>query len=200
MSNKLKKTLVGFFLFLLGNFSWQYFFAPMLDPIFGSFFNSKNPILMEYIDFVYSVVSRGTSGNGESLFVHNFILIGIVIYLCFNASSFLKSLHLEINDAISSGNHTTNAVNKKKFQFWSFLFISIIISLSSVWVSLQSNYVFSVQVTTLNNIEVVSPYIPDSEYKRLRSAFYSMNSRDDYNNLVSKINRYAQKYNLSLKQ
>ena len=155
---------------------------------------------MEYIDFVYSVASRGASGNGESLFAQNFILIGIVIYLCLNAGALLKSLHLEIDDAISSGNHAANAVKKKRFQFWIVLFVSIIVSLSSIWISLQSNYIFSVQVTTLNNIEIVSPYISSLEYKRLRASFYSMNSRDDYNDLVSKIEHHAQKYNISLKQ
>lgn len=200
MSTKFKTISSGIFLFLFGNFAWQYFFTPILDPFFGSFFNSKNPILMEYIDFVYSVASRGASGNGESLFAQNFILIGIVIYLCLNAGALLKSLHLEIDDAISSGNHAANAVKKKRFQFWIVLFVSIIVSLSSIWISLQSNYIFSVQVTTLNNIEIVSPYISSLEYKRLRASFYSMNSRDDYNDLVSKIEHHAQKYNISLKQ
>ena len=35
--------------------------------------------------------------------------------------------------------------------------------------------------------------ISDSEYKRLRSAFYSMNRRDDYNDLDSEIENHARK-------
>ena len=51
-----------------------------------------------------------------------------------------------------------------------------------------------------SNIEIVSPYISDLEYKYLKSKFHSMENRDDYNNLISELTVLGESYSLKLKK
>lgn len=57
------------------------------------------------------------------------------------------------------------------------------------------------QITALtNNIEIVSPYITDLEYKQLKSTFYSMENSEDYNELIESLSDIATEYSLKLKK
>ena len=49
------------------------------------------------------------------------------------------------------------------------------------------------------NIEIVSPYISDFEYKKLKSNFYSMSTYDEYAAIKSTLNEIAENNNLTLK-
>lgn len=49
------------------------------------------------------------------------------------------------------------------------------------------------------NIEIVSPYVSDFEYKKLKSDFYSMNTYDEYAAIKLTLNKIAEDNNLTLK-
>lgn len=51
-----------------------------------------------------------------------------------------------------------------------------------------------------NNIEIVSPYITDIEYKQLKSDFYSIKNRDDYNALMDTLADIADANSITLKK
>jgi hypothetical protein len=55
-------------------------------------------------------------------------------------------------------------------------------------------------IDTLNNIEIVSPYISDTEYKTLKSQFYSMDGEDDYIILAENLHSIADNNNISLRE
>lgn len=69
---------------------------------------------------------------------------------------------------------------------WRFV-IFIILMYNALIVSFANN----IARRTLNNIEIISPYISDMEYKTLRSDFYQMNSKDDYLQIISVIENIA---------
>lgn len=50
----------------------------------------------------------------------------------------------------------------------------------------------------LRKIEIVSPYISEFEYKELKSNFYQIDSKDDYNSLNHRIEEIAQQYDLNV--
>ena len=52
---------------------------------------------------------------------------------------------------------------------------------------------------TMCNIEIVSPYVDETEYRRFKSEFHLIESRDDYDALHSKLSSIAEKYELKLK-
>ena len=51
-----------------------------------------------------------------------------------------------------------------------------------------------------NNIEIVSPYISDIEYKTLKSNFHTMQNLEDFNNLMEQLNRIADENSLHLQK
>lgn len=50
------------------------------------------------------------------------------------------------------------------------------------------------------NIEIVSPYVSDSEYQKLKSDFYQIKNESDFNNLCDKIDTIADTHSLHLKE
>lgn len=52
---------------------------------------------------------------------------------------------------------------------------------------------------TMCNIEIVSPYIDETEYRRFKSEFHLIENRNDYDALHSKLNAIATNYELELK-
>ena len=64
----------------------------------------------------------------------------------------------------------------------------------------KNAFVHKNAVTLTNNIEIVSPYISDLEYKELKSAFYSMENSDDYNAIISSLTSIAEDNGINLKK
>lgn len=50
---------------------------------------------------------------------------------------------------------------------------------------------------TLRNIEIIAPYVSDSEYKTLKSDFYRMKSKNEYIDLMDRIDAIMDENNLS---
>lgn len=51
---------------------------------------------------------------------------------------------------------------------------------------------------TLNNIEIIAPYISDMDYKTLKSNFYQMDSKSDYIQIISMIESVASENDLKI--
>jgi len=64
----------------------------------------------------------------------------------------------------------------------------------------QFSFIQRTKTSTLNNIEIVSPYIEDIEYKQLKSDFHSMESKQDYDSLIEKLTVISSEYNIRLKE
>lgn len=78
--------------------------------------------------------------------------------------------------------------------------LSLIVYLSySVYFIGKCQYISLLRNNTLTNIEILSPYISDIEYKTLKSEFYSVDNYDDYTKLSAQINDIGYKNNLKLK-
>ena len=63
----------------------------------------------------------------------------------------------------------------------------------------KTSYIINTGTRLLSNIEIVSPYISDIEYKQLRSDFFSMSSRNDFDELNSALSEYADEFGIDLK-
>lgn len=77
--------------------------------------------------------------------------------------------------------------------------ISVIIIIWIISILGFYSYADNIVCKTIGNIEIVSPYISDVEYKTLKSNFYSMDSKSDYDALMDNLNRIASNNSLKLK-
>ena len=55
-------------------------------------------------------------------------------------------------------------------------------------------------VAMTNNIEIVSPYISDIEYKQLKSDFHTIKCSYDYDELMQKLQHIAEMHSITLKK
>ena len=101
------------------------------------------------------------------------------------------------NHELSINTHLKNLKKDKKIFIFSFcmFFISFLASMYSYG---KESYINTISKTTLNNIEIVSPYISDYDYKLLKSRFYSIQSFYDFNSLTNDIERIAKKNGLKI--
>ncbi len=76
------------------------------------------------------------------------------------------------------------------------LYIKKVLWQSLLYPYVKLNYVNKAITSTTNNIEIVSPYISEEEYKYLKSDFYSIQTREDFDMLHETLDNIAQKHNL----
>ena len=53
--------------------------------------------------------------------------------------------------------------------------------------------------STMQNIEIVAPYVDELEYKQLKSKFLQMNSYSDFSEISNRLNQISQENNIKLK-
>lgn len=68
--------------------------------------------------------------------------------------------------------------------------------LFNLWI-LQSSIITSIASDTVKKIEIVSPYIEDSKYKKLKSDFFLIENYDDYDRLDEELNAIMKSEGLS---
>lgn len=61
-------------------------------------------------------------------------------------------------------------------------------------------YEASISTVTRTNIEIVSPYISDQEYKQLKSDFFLIKTKDDYDNLQKELEIISENNQVDLKE
>lgn len=77
--------------------------------------------------------------------------------------------------------------------FWVFAAILLIFSFSA-------DFAHTTAINTLQNIDIVAPYISDHDHKVMLSDFYQISSKTDYDSLMKSIYSVANENGLSLKQ
>lgn len=91
-------------------------------------------------------------------------------------------------------------LNKIKKEFFLMVVMMILLFGYILFSYSRFLYINSRIISITNNIEIVSPYIPDIEYKRLKSQFHTMENSNDYDELVSVLSNIADKNSVELKK
>lgn len=89
---------------------------------------------------------------------------------------------------------------KFKLRYAAGIFLLVLLYIILLYSYARNSYVNKKITVLTNNIEIVSPYISDSEYKQLKSAFHSMKSSNDYDDLISHLSKISNDYSLTLKE
>ena len=92
------------------------------------------------------------------------------------------------------------ARHKTKLYYFGTLICSVILSLSVMFMYARLVFIQREIFTLTNNIEIVSPYISDIEYKTLKSDFHLMENHEDYNQLIFRLQKFADDNSLKLKK
>lgn len=119
-------------------------------------------------------------------------------------SSEINSIELmqeSIEDTKNSIQSEINSMRKKRKKEFSMVIIVLSLGLMLlVFAYTKASFINKETTILTNNIEIVSPYITDSFYKKLKSDFHSMKNSDDYNNLVTTLTDIANENSIILKK
>lgn len=81
------------------------------------------------------------------------------------------------------------------------LYISmILVVISMIFCEMTQIYEVSLSTKARTNIEIVAPYISDQEYKQLKSDFFTIKNKSDYDNLQNTLNMISDEHSLDLKE
>lgn len=92
----------------------------------------------------------------------------------------------------------SNKVMKRSYHIFNFFLI--IGGIFLFFLYSKDAFVINKVTSITNNIEIVSPYITDEEYKQLKSDFHTMKSRDDYDSLTNSLSEIASYNSVELKK
>lgn len=212
--NNFQNTMIGTLAIgILGSALWEKVIAPLSEFIFV-----KSSTLLSFfgnnvIDAIYRSVPNDTN---------SFLLLMIFVYSIFSLMILLTYttkilyqidkllLHLRQNQA--SSKHVSDLSTFFPYRTINqFYKSSLIRTIISVFVCLlfgvilgyitgRTVFIANLHQNTLANIEIVSPYVEDREYKQLKSDFYSISCEDDYEKLSNKLNSIAVENDLSLRE
>lgn len=78
------------------------------------------------------------------------------------------------------------------------IFLYLILIIFMYWHG-NNTFINQCKTSSLCNLEIICPYISDLEYKKLKSSFYSIQTKKDYEIFTNTIEEIGDKYSLDLK-
>jgi hypothetical protein len=203
MKEKFKYAIITILLGAMGSGLWEKFISEILNYIFISI--SKFLIYQSeyYSNRCYKNISNG---NDDQFTVY----LGLSIISFSIMTAFMANIIINGNFIKDDIKDNMNEYSKKINDFLKYNIIGKIIKKSlfiyicygSIFILVNFSlgmYINTVSTRLLNNIEIVSPYIKDKDYKILKSEFYSITNKNDYYRFINKINKMNKKFNIKFR-
>lgn len=201
---------------------------PLFAHIYSFVLNIGGSLIIYIANSTYREISNGYSEQSASLTLYLIciLLFTILGYISINtirkyktSKSKIDELEKTINSISVSNDDDDNETlpdscvatsesleaqikkykitNTLMYLFTFFSLISFLILLTFSYG--RSSFIRYETIALTNNIEIVSPYISDAEYKQLKSKFHLMETQSDYYILMKELETIADEYSLKLK-
>ena len=155
---------------IAGSFLWEFICSPLFHSVFNIVFSAPAKV-SSFIGSWYATKISSVSNEYLAIELRAFLFVFLLLL-------FMPKL-------------------KKAFHTMPFVIKSII--LFCLAIDLLTDIQVSQTASRIeHNIEIVSPYITDQEYKVLKSNSYSMKTMDDYNLLYEALEDVAEQHHLQL--
>ena len=188
---------------------WEKILSPFFDFVMDKFLLVSNKIFINFSNNIYQEISNGVTEKYSPIIFS--IMMGCLCTYTLVSTS--EAHHLYKNSAQKlvckkspddnheafEENEYSFVVERSKFFYCLTIFIAIIVHIFTFFFLTKNTYIYENSLKLTCNIEIVAPYISDFEYKQLKSSFYSMQSRSDYEALVTTLKAIGEEHELSLK-
>lgn len=186
---------------------------PLFSYLFLSFLKIGGSFLTYIANSTYREISNGSSEQSASfalylIYLCIFCYLGHMLGESINSYQSLKiapkkhnKISIPKDENILLSELNTLKKQSKRLRI-SYIFIIIVIILFMTALILfygRSSFIRNKSMILTNNIEIVSPYISDIEYKQLKSKFHSIETQSDYEALMERLKSIAEEYSLKLK-
>lgn len=206
MQNKFftkKELIFGVITGVLSTLVIMWFIEPLTNWLFPKMLSVTEHFTSFFVDYIYrSSACMTIETTGIMTLAFSYILVYLALLLLFAFSRIiLNVLYQDSSEDNLKSTKTRSfspAFEKNMFKLSSVLCIILILMFTLI--TMSQIFSSSISSCTLTNIEIVSPYIADQEYKQLKSDFYTITSKQDFDELRSNLQAIADEYSLQLKE
>ena len=220
-SNFKKDIYVGIITGIISTLVISWFINPLTDLIFPKILALSESV---YIPFADSLYRKAATFTVERTSLLNYVntstcaMMAAILfcYLCLLTKYKIQDQLDEINDLLNPTTHMSSDemlrslkenkkylhAKQKTYRKLSIMQIISTICLCLIILFSEMIQIFgsSISANTRANIEIVAPYISDQEYKQLKSDFFTIKSKSDYDNLQKALNMISEEHQLDLKE
>lgn len=151
--------------------------TPAFEPIFQKIFSYKSKLINKISCFIYSRIAEGVYIN---------IAFYIFIFVCCEfTTTFVDNTWFQEITFINT--NIIQVFGIILIYFFMFLFLML------------TNFINKSITKMMCNIEILSAYISDDVYKQLKSSFFSIESKKNYDELLKSMETIASEHNVKLK-
>lgn len=212
---------IGIITGILSTLVISWFITPLTNLIFPKILTFLENISMPFVDGLYRMASTITI---ERVGLLNLTFSATcVLFLMIFSVRFLFSTKGEIQDHLDEINALISPASKmseeeimqslkedkryflkkrKEYKKLSLAYlISVILVCFTILLSKMTQiYASSLSTNTRANIEIVAPYISDQEYKQLKSDFFTIKNKSNYDSLQKALKKISEENHLYLKE
>lgn len=188
--------LSALFIGVIGCAIWEYIVSPLCIFVYVKISSLIDKFSITFSNSTYNEISKGYYDSyvidiTSSIIIIFFIFLSLILYLY---------LTKKTRDKLISEKDFPYDFIKRNFKIKIIILISVQL-LFIFWMYWIGNLTFINQCRTssLCNLEIICPYISDNEYKKLKSSFYSIQTKEDYESFTNKINQIGEQYSINLK-
>lgn len=194
--------------------------TPLSNWFFPKLLQIASKFSGTFEDYVYKRAAHITVESSSTLtlivvYMTLYYVIWIVYYISFRTKERVYDLPDELIDILQPDEPDTETAdisleeeikeseqNKKRVKrIHMLLSLSLFIGvLTASFMIMFQIYVSSISSKTLKRIDIAAPYISDQEYKQLKSDFFMIENKSDYDNLQKNINAIFEVNQLDLKE
>lgn len=214
--NNFQNTIIGALVVgILGSALWEKVIAPFTEFAFVKISEILARFNQSITDSIYGSISRDINlALLFMIFLYAFLSLGVLLSYATKISKQIGNMVLiakhgkpyieyleKTDDDFSDYDDSFLAPLKHNFSFILLSFVLfLVLCISSIYLIGRIGFIANLRQDTLANIEIVSPYVEDREYKQLKSNFYSISCEDDYEELSQKLSSIATENDLVLKE
>ena len=192
-------------------------FNPIFEFVFSLFLNIGGGFVQLISDATYKQISDGFSeqGTGVLMYVLNVVAVSAANFLrevfknfCDKMINIIESKNANETQILPDKSNTSTrnkdaklpTVKTVKRYYKALLFCTYFLVAILVFVYMQYAFVNAKIISSTNNIEIVSPFVSDQEYRQLKSEFHLIQNSNDYEKLYDKLQDIADKNDIKLKK
>lgn len=188
---------------IIGTAIWEKFLSPLCTFIYVKLSSLIDSFSNTFSNRTYTKISEGYNNSSTvdialSIMLILFILL-CIFFLFYNLyQSKRKLIDYTVNDS-SIINLDKLLKTNKLLNFLFFILIELSLLVFMYWFG-NISFIDRCKTSSLCNLEIISPYVSDIEYKELKSSFYSIQTKEDYEAFTKTIKAIGEKYSLNLKE
>lgn len=197
---------------IIGSALWEKIFSPLSTFVFLHILSIFAALSENFSDNIYRAISRGFHEDSSELLLTLFIGLCIVALVSILIHGYFKmNPGIPYGDIFETNKETGEISYKdiptlkceiKKMNYISkkLFILTIILTFFNVVILLyfagRFSFINTCITETTNNIEILSPYISDHDYKILKSKFHLIKSKSDYDALNAEIEVLLNTYSI----